>query len=128
MAPTLKFIGRIHTPYEHVDQCPNNIEFDGPMSEIKLDDQYKDGLNGLNIGERILVLYWLGNVDYSESFQGGDKGTFALRAPNRPNPIGAAIVPIEKMNNGSLFVRGLDCLNNTALLDIKPAIYNELHE
>ncbi|MFA0692944.1 TrmO family methyltransferase, partial [Vibrio splendidus] len=43
----------------------------------------------------------------------------------RPNPIGAAVLPIEKIENGTVTVRGLDCLNNTPLLDIKPAIYRE---
>jgi tRNA (Thr-GGU) A37 N-methylase len=42
-----------------------------------------------------------------------------------PNPIGTAVLPIEKIENGTVTVRGLDCLNNTPLLDIKPANYRE---
>ena len=53
-------------------------------------------------------------------------GTFALRSPHRPNPIGAAIVKIETIERERVFVKGLDCLNGTHLLDIKPAIMHEL--
>ncbi|GAL31788.1 uncharacterized conserved protein [Vibrio maritimus] len=55
----------------------------------------------------------------------GKKGTFALRTPHRPNPIGAAVVPIIALKGNVIIVRGLDCLTGTALLDIKPAIYKE---
>lgn len=62
-----------------------------------------------------------------KSRNSGEKvGIFALRSPHRPNPIGAAIVPIEKIECGVVFVKGLDCLNGTSLVDIKPAIMNEL--
>ncbi len=55
----------------------------------------------------------------------GKKGTFALRSPHRPNPIGAAVIPIESIDEGVIKVRGLDCLDGTPLVDIKPAIYFE---
>ena len=53
-------------------------------------------------------------------------GTFALRSPHRPNPIAVAVLPIVAIDSGSVSVRGLDCLNGTHLLDIKPAIMHEL--
>ncbi|MEF1260984.1 TrmO family methyltransferase, partial [Vibrio harveyi] len=43
----------------------------------------------------------------------------------RPNPIGAAVIPIESIDEGVIKVRGLDCLDSTPLVDIKPAIYFE---
>ena len=134
MSSELKFIGRIATPYHSVSECPNNIQPDnGPTCEIILDDVYQQGLLGLNSGDHILILYWLEGANRDELLQGRNdetptKGTFALRSPHRPNPIGAAVLPIEKIENGTVTVRGLDCLNNTPLLDIKPAIYKELSE
>ncbi|OCH64164.1 tRNA (N6-threonylcarbamoyladenosine(37)-N6)-methyltransferase TrmO [Vibrio splendidus] len=131
MFAELKFIGRITTPYHSVSECPNNIQPDnGPLCEIKLDDVYQQGLLGLNRGDHILILYWLEGAKRDELIQRWDeetptKGTFALRSPHRPNPIGAAVLPIEQIENGTVTVRGLDCLNNTPLLDIKPAIYKE---
>jgi len=52
-------------------------------------------------------------------------GTFALRSPHRPNLIAAAVVPIESIDEISVSVKGLDCLNGTHILDIKPAIRRE---
>ncbi|MCG9543740.1 tRNA (N6-threonylcarbamoyladenosine(37)-N6)-methyltransferase TrmO [Vibrio sp. Isolate33] len=134
MSAELKFIGRITTPYYSVSECPNNIQPDnGPICEIKLDAEFQQGLLGLNSGDHILILYWLEGAKRDELIQRWDedtptKGTFALRSPHRPNPIGAAVLPLEKIENGTVTVRGLDCLNNTPLLDIKPAIYKELNE
>ncbi len=114
-----------------MSECPNNIQPDnGPICEIILDDVYQQGLLSLNRGDHILILYWLEGAKRDELIQSWDeetptKGTFALRSPHRPNPIGAAVLPIEKIENGTVTVRGLDCLNNTPLLDIKPAIYRE---
>ena len=131
MSEELKLIGRITTPYHSISDCPNNIQPDnGLICEIILDDVYQQGLLGLKTGDHILILYWLEGAKRDELIQSCDeetptKGTFALRSPHRPNPIGAAVLPIEKIENGTVTVRGLDCLNNTPLLDIKPAIYRE---
>jgi len=48
------------------------------------------------------------------------KGTFALRSPVRPNAIASAVVELIGIDGGKLVVRGLDCLDGTPLLDIKP--------
>ena len=131
MSEELKSIGRITTPYHSISECPNNIQPDnGPICEIILDDVYQQGLLGLNRGDYILILYWLEGAKRDELIQSWDeetptKGTFALRSPHRPNPIGAAVLPIENIKNGTVTVRGLDCVNITPLLDIKPAIYKE---
>ncbi len=127
---TLKFIGQINTPYLAIDTCPNNIQDNGPVCEIALYDDYKEGLLGLSDGQDILILYWLGDASRNELVQTSRqqmvKGTFALRSPNRPNPIGAAVLPIENIRNGVITVKGLDCLNHTQLIDIKPAIKREV--
>jgi tRNA (Thr-GGU) A37 N-methylase len=48
------------------------------------------------------------------------RGTFSLRSPARPNPIGTSIVELVNVQGSVLFVRGLDCLDGTPLLDLKP--------
>lgn len=127
MNAELKPIGTIWTPYETVEECPNNIQHNGPVCKLNLFDEYRDGLSGLKTGQTILVLYWFNSVDRSVTLQKSSNGTsmigtFALRSPHRPNPIATAVVPIETIDNGSITVKGLDCLNGTSLLDIKPAI------
>jgi len=131
MNTTLKFIGHINTPYNSIEECPNNIDSNGPLCKLVVDDDYKEGLLGLKTGQEILILYWFENTNRSvtlqESSNGEDViGTFALRSPHRPNPIAAAVLPIEAIDSGSVSVKGLDCLNGTYLLDIKPAIMREL--
>lgn len=129
MTAELTFIGHIKTPYETLEDCPNNIRPDGPECQIVLDPKYHQGLTGLGPGQTILVLYWFEGVDRSRNLQErrgrADSeliGTFALRSPHRPNPVAAAMVPIQSINNGQITVRGLDCLDGTKLLDIKPAM------
>ena len=131
MKATLNVIGHINTPYNSIEECPNNIDSNGPLCKLVVYDDYKEGLLGLEIGQVILILYWFENTDRSVTLQESSKGenvigTFALRTPHRPNPIAVAVLPIEAIDSGSVSVRGLDCLNGTHLLDIKPAIMHEL--
>jgi len=87
-------------------------------------------LPGCQAEQRILILYWLEHAERSAIRQNSRRtgelaGVFALRTPNRPNPIGVAVLPIEQITDGVITVRGLDCLNGTPLLDIKPAMSGE---
>lgn len=127
---TLQFIGRIRTPYRKLRECPRNVEPDGPLCELEIDGKFKDGLTGLVAGQEVLLLYWFENVDRTVLQQrrresGRTSGVFALRSPDRPNPIAAAVVTIEAIERSRIQVRGLDCLDGTPLLDIKPAIVGE---
>ncbi|MFA7116854.1 MAG: tRNA (N6-threonylcarbamoyladenosine(37)-N6)-methyltransferase TrmO [Bacteroidales bacterium] len=128
-------IGTIKTPYKKLSDCPNNISNDGPMCEIVVDSAYEKALLGVDNLNKILILYWLGSDNHKIILQGhghGDqtqlRGIFTLRGTQRPNPIGVAVLKIEKVEGNSVFVKGLDCLDGTILLDIKPAIYQELCE
>jgi tRNA-Thr(GGU) m(6)t(6)A37 methyltransferase TsaA len=126
----LVFIGTIETPYQRIEDCPRNIDPAGPPCRLRLDERFAPGLFGLEAGREILILYWLGDGDRQtlrlHSRKSGEyAGVFALRTPNRPNPIGAAVLPIESIDGASVTVRGLDCVSGTALLDIKPAIQVE---
>jgi tRNA (adenine37-N6)-methyltransferase len=82
-------------------------------------------LAGLEQYERIEVLYWLhlsrrDLVLQSPANDRSARGTFSLRSPARPNPIGTAIVQLVGIEGGTVMVRGLDCLDGTPLLDLKP--------
>lgn len=128
--PVLRIIGWIETPYRTLAECPRNVEVAGSPCRIHLATDYAPGLLGLEPGQEILVLYWLDQADRDRLCQNSRRtgvysGVFALRTPNRPNPIGAALVAIETRDDTSLVVRGLDCLNGTLLLDLKPARGNE---
>ncbi|PLY00655.1 MAG: tRNA (N6-threonylcarbamoyladenosine(37)-N6)-methyltransferase TrmO [Desulfuromonas sp.] len=130
MNATLTPIGSIETPYTTLEQCPRNTEPDGPLCKLQLHAELSEALLGLEAGRDILILYWFEHVDRTRRRQTSRKsgeyaGIFALRTPNRPNPIGAAVVRIEKIEGTTIYVRGLDCLSGTPLLDIKPARQGE---
>lgn len=122
----LTAIGNIRTPYSNIADCPRNIGQNNDECQIVVFEKYLAGLDGLHQGADIQILYWLDQAVFTDLIQtsrksGELKGVFALRTPNRPNPIGSAVVNIEAITDRGLTVRGLDCLNGTILLDIKPA-------
>ena len=125
MTATLRYIGQIRTPYRTLAECPRNVDPNGPECVLEVHPDFAEGLAGLNAGDSVLVLYWLQQADRDVLLQrprdgGGERGVFALRSPPRPNPIGAATVTIERIEGGRIQVRGLDCLDGTPLLDLKP--------
>ncbi|SMC83060.1 tRNA (N6-threonylcarbamoyladenosine(37)-N6)-methyltransferase TrmO [Primorskyibacter flagellatus] len=122
---TLRFIGTIRTPWTDREDCPRQGRLDGPECQLVLDPIWRDGLLGLDEYETIEVLYWLDKsrrdlIRQSPKSDGRTVGTFALRSPVRPNPIGTSMVKLLRIENGTLHVQGLDCLDGTPLIDIKP--------
>jgi tRNA (Thr-GGU) A37 N-methylase len=61
-------------------------------------------------------------VKQNPGHTGNVVGTFAVRSPVRPNPIASAVVALERVEGASLYVRGLDCLDGTPLVDLKPEV------
>ena len=119
-------IGKINTPYSSLADCPRNIGQTKDECHIVISDKFLTGLDGLHPGDSIQILYWLDQSNFTDLIQtsrksGERKGVFALRTPHRPNPIGSAVLKIESVTDTGLTVRGLDCLDGTPLLDIKPA-------
>ena len=119
------FIGRIHTPWQTRDACPRRGSLDGPICDIVVEPLWRQALAGLEAGQRIQVLYWMHQARRDLTMQtprssGKILGTFALRSPVRPNPIASSVVLLESIQDGVLSVRGLDCLDGTPLIDLKP--------
>lgn len=121
----LVFIGRITTPWTSRMETPRQGRHDGPVCTIEIFEPWIQALSGVERFERLEVLYWLHQsrrdlVLQSPASNGEVHGTFSLRSPVRPNPIGTSIVALEKIEGNRLFVRGLDCLDGTPLIDLKP--------
>jgi tRNA (adenine37-N6)-methyltransferase len=119
------FIGRIRTPWTSRLETPRQGRLDGPTCRIELAAPWDGGLDSIAEFERLEVLYWLHEsrrdlVQQSPRNDGIGRGVFSLRTPVRPNPIGTSIVKLEKIEGAVLFVRGLDCLDGTPLIDLKP--------
>ncbi len=121
----LVFIGRIHTPWTSRLMTPRQGRADGPVCRIEIFDPWRQALDGVEKFERLEVLYWLhlsrrDLVLQSPANDGTARGTFALRSPARPNPIGTTIATLVGVEGNVVLVRGMDCLDGTPLLDIKP--------
>ena len=121
----LRFIGRIHTPWTTRAECPRQGTLDGPICRVELFEPWGPALKGLEAHEHVELFYWLDQarrdlVLQNPGSKGETFGTFALRSPLRPNPIGLSRVRLESIDGLVLSVRGLDCLDGTPLIDIKP--------
>ena len=121
----LVFIGRIHTPWTDRLMCPRQGRADGPACRIEVFSPWRAALEGVARYERLEILYWLhlsrrDLVLQSPATDGNVRGTFSLRSPVRPNPIGSSIATLVSVEADGLIVRGMDCLDGTPLIDIKP--------
>lgn len=122
----LRFIGRIRTPWANRSDCPRQGRLDGPECRVEVAAPWQEALLGIGEYAHLDLLYWLDRArrDLVVQNPGNDGqryfGTFALRSPQRPNPIGLSRVRLVRVEGASLVVRGLDCLDGTPLLDIKP--------
>ncbi|WP_370194463.1 MULTISPECIES: tRNA (N6-threonylcarbamoyladenosine(37)-N6)-methyltransferase TrmO [Aurantimonas] len=126
----LVFIGRIRSPWTERSQCPKNVgraREAGQPAEIRLDPRWREGLAGLGAGQWVLLLTWLDQADRDLALQmprhaDAPRGTFSLRSPVRPNPVGLHLVQIVALDRetGIIGIDAIDVLNGTPLLDIKP--------
>ena len=121
----LTYIGRIMTPWTSRMETPRQGRHDGPVCTIEIYEPWVAALKGIEAFERPEVIYWLDQarrdlVLQSPASNGEVFGTFSIRSPVRPNPIGTSIVLLEKVEGNRLLVRGMDCLDGTPLLDLKP--------
>jgi tRNA-Thr(GGU) m(6)t(6)A37 methyltransferase TsaA len=119
------FIGRIHTPWNKRKDCPKNARESDAVCTVELDERFADGLKDIETCTHLVVLYWMDRSPRNLVLQvpgdyGVQHGTFALRSPARPNPIAMSVVKLLHIEGNNLIVTGLDCLDGTPLIDIKP--------
>ncbi|MBK1635890.1 TrmO family methyltransferase domain-containing protein [Rhodovulum adriaticum] len=127
--PRLRIIGRIRSRWGAGD-CPRNIgtaRAQGGVGKVELDPTFAPALDGLAVGQPVVLLYWLGGarrdlLRQSPRHIQGTRGTFAIRSPNRPNSIGLATVRITSLDvaAGTMGIDAIDCYDGTPLIDIKP--------
>jgi tRNA (adenine37-N6)-methyltransferase len=121
----LVFIGRIRTPWTSRLETPRQGRYDGPICRLEIFEPWVPAIKGVDFYSNLEVIYWLDQsrrdlVLQSPKNNKSTRGTFSLRSPVRPNPIGTSIVKLEKVEGHTILVRGLDCLDGTPLLDVKP--------
>lgn len=122
---SLTFIGRIRTPWRERRDCPRQGGPDGPLCQVEVFEPWLPALDGLARYSEIELLYWMHQarrdlLTQHPAHLAAPRGTFSLRSPARPNPIASSRVELVAIGTGVLSVRGLDCVDGTPLLDIKP--------
>jgi tRNA-Thr(GGU) m(6)t(6)A37 methyltransferase TsaA len=122
---SLYFIGRIRTPWTRREDCPKNARESEAVCTLDIDPRWARALTNVESCSHLVVLYWMNRSRRDLVLQvprhyGVPRGTFALRSPARPNPIAMSVVRLVGVDGTRLSVTGLDCLDNTPLLDIKP--------
>ena len=119
------FIGRLRTPWTERKDCPKNARASDAVCTVELDPRFAPGLKDVASCSHLVLLYWMDKaprnlVLQTPSHYGIERGTFSLRSPARPNPIALSVVKLLGVDGNTLSVVGLDCLDGTPLLDIKP--------
>jgi len=124
----IKQIGIIHSPYKTKEECPVQGAFKSKgKGKVEIFSEYEEALETIETFSHIILFYMFdkaGKIQLSRpTFLDDDPhGVFASRHPCRPNGIGISTVKLEKRNKNILEISGIDILDNTPLIDIKPYI------
>ncbi len=120
---TIEEIGRAKNDYS--EEVPE--DYDERISVIEVFEEHLEALKGIEENSHVVIFFWLHESDRSvkQVYPMGDEsnpltGVFATRAPVRPNPIGSTVCRLEKREGDELYVKGLDALDDTPVIDIKP--------
>ena len=120
-------IGIIHSPFTDKDQTPIQASRSDAIGIVEIDPAYVEGLQDLEGFSHIFLLYAFHRssgyaLRIKPFLDHKERGLFATRYPRRPNPIGFSVVQLLSLDGNTLTVQGIDVLDNTPLLDIKPYV------
>jgi len=125
----LQAIGIVHSPFKERFTAPRQPGLSEPSKgRIELNGglNFEQALTDLDSFTHIWVIYWMHlNQGWNPTVmppRGSDvrRGLFSTRAPHRPNSIGLSVVALTSIKKRTLFIEGLDMLDGTPVLDIKP--------
>lgn len=121
----LKIIGTIHSPWKTTDDIP--FQGGNDISEIEIFEEYSDGLKDIQGFSHLHIFYWLHQskgyrLTVNTPWDTRPHGLFTTRSPHRPNPIGHSVVELINAKHNKLQVKGLDAINGTPVIDIKPYV------
>lgn len=121
----LKSIGIIHSPYKNKSDAPRQGRLRDELFEIEIFPEFTEGLCDVEGATHLIIMFWCdrGKREVLTVLPPGAEshhGVFATRSPDRPNPIALDIVDLVKRENNRIWVRKMDALDGSPLLDIKP--------
>ena len=105
------------------------VRQEGEVAKLVILPQYTEGLEGMEERKSLQVLYWMHQLSDADRLRllvhpQGDanrpkQGVFSLRSPVRPNPVGSTVVQLDKREGNTLYVKGLDALEGSPIIDLK---------
>ncbi len=121
---TLTPIGKVRNDVTN----PRQRGWSSVVSDLVLEESYADALDGIEDYSHVLVIFWLDRAKAPQSLKEHVQqrrelpvvGVFARRAPSRPNPLAVTAVQVIGRRKNVLTVKGLDAIDGTPVLDIKP--------
>lgn len=126
----LVFIGQVRSPWVQREDCPKNMREArerGRAASVEIEPAFRQGLEGLAAASHVVLLTWLHHAPRNLIVQkprhaSESKGVFALRSPARPNPVGIHVARLLAVDpsKGILSLEGIDALNGTPVVDVKP--------
>ena len=120
-------IGIIHSPFTDKDHMPIQSALSQAIGHVQVEGPFRDGLQDIEGFSHLILLYAFhassGYVLHVKPFLDDQiHGLFSTRYPNRPNPIGLSVVELLSRQDNVLEIKGVDVLDGTPLLDIKPYV------
>jgi tRNA-Thr(GGU) m(6)t(6)A37 methyltransferase TsaA len=126
---TLRPIGRVESPLTATANAPRQGDEGAPDAHLIVNSDVQAGLGSIAVGDEILVLTWLHEADRSVlrvhprgDLSRPEAGVFSTRAPSRPNPIGLHRVRVLGLDGVRVHVSGLEAIDGTPVVDIKPVL------
>ena len=122
-------IGRVESKLADLAAAPRQPDEGAPPAWLAFEPAVLEGLADLHVGDEVLLLTWLDSArrDVLTVHPRGDQsrapeGVFSTRSPHRPNPIGLHHVEIVGIEGTRIRVRGLEAIDGTPILDLKPVL------
>jgi tRNA-Thr(GGU) m(6)t(6)A37 methyltransferase TsaA len=125
----VRAVGYVRSPLTDAATAPRQGDEGAPPASIEFDASVGPALAGLHAGDEVLVLTWLDRADRAvlvthprDDPDRAAVGVFATRSPHRPNPLGLHRVRLRAVDGLRLDVEGLEALDGTPVLDLKPVL------
>jgi tRNA-Thr(GGU) m(6)t(6)A37 methyltransferase TsaA len=122
-------IGVVSSPLVDPASAPKQGDEGAPEAWLELDPAVIDALEGIAVGDEVIVLCWLDRarrdvlrVHPRGELSRAEQGVFSTRSPDRPNPIGIHRVEVAAIEEARVRVRNLEAVDGTPILDLKPVL------
>jgi tRNA-Thr(GGU) m(6)t(6)A37 methyltransferase TsaA len=128
MEQQIKYIGIVHSELKRLEDCPLLEHENAPEAIVEIFTEFLEGIKNLKPGSELILFTWLHKADRTvlktkprNNPNAEMTGIFSTRSPDRPNPIGIHYVKvISVLQHNKLQVTGLEVLDQTPVIDIKP--------